>query len=130
LEDSSKEAPGAFLGLYTDTEELPPSAMAAGRGGRGGRGGGAAARLVVTDVVAGWPAEAAGLRRGDIVAQVDGGPASAITLSQSLANKKAGDKLHLRISRAGPDFEVEATLVGNTARTYKLSTEPQATPAQ
>ena len=130
LEDSSKGAPGAFLGLYTDTEELPPSAMPAGRGGRGGRGGGAAARLVVTDVVAGSPAEAAGLRRGDIVAQVDGGPASAITLSQSLANKKAGDKLHLRISRAGTESEVEATLVGNTARTYKLSTEAQATPAQ
>jgi predicted metalloprotease with PDZ domain len=130
LESTSKEAPGAYLGIDTHTEEIPP--FQAPAGGRGGRGRGAAppTRLVVTDIAAGSPAEAAGLHSGDIVLQVDGAPATAASLSQALLAKKAGDHLHLRIARGGAELDVDAALTGNVARTYKLTPGPQPVPAQ
>jgi predicted metalloprotease with PDZ domain len=130
LQATPKDAPGAYLGADTHTEELPPAQAPAG--GRGGRGRGAAppARLVVTDIAAGSPAETAGLRPADIILQADNAPASAASLSQALLAKKAGDRLHLRIARGGAEQELEVTLAGNVARTYKLSPAPQAAPAQ
>ncbi len=130
LEWTFKDAPGASLGLDTHTEELPPGEAIAGGGGGRGRGGAPPARLVVTDVAAGSPAEGAGLKPGDIVVQVDGAPASAATLSAALLARKAGDTLRLRIHRGGAEQEVEAALAGNAARTYQLSPAAEATPAQ
>jgi predicted metalloprotease with PDZ domain len=127
LEATSKEAPGSFLGLDTRTQEVPPSEVpAGGRGGRG-RGGAPPMRLVVTDVAAGSPAESAGLRRGDIVLQSDGAPATAASLSAALRDKKAGDTIRLRIRRGDAEQEIEATLKGNVARTYKLSVADAST---
>jgi predicted metalloprotease with PDZ domain len=130
LEATSKEAPGAYSGADTHTEELP--AAQAPAGGRGGRGRGAAppTRLVVADIAAGSPAEAAGLHSGDIILQADGAAATAGSLSQALTAKKAGDSLRLHIARGGAELDLEVTLAGNVARTYKLSPAPQATPAQ
>jgi len=65
LDSTAAEAPGAYLGVDTDTRELPPSAMpvgggrgAARGGGGGGRGRGSApaTQLVVRNVAAGSPA--------------------------------------------------------------------------
>ena len=131
LDSTLADAAGAYLGVDTQTEELPPSPMPAG-GGRGGRGRGGApvTRLVVTDMAAGSPAEAAGLKRGDVVVQADGAAATAVTLSEALRARKSGDKIRLRISRGGAEEDIEATLAGNFARTYKLDPMADATPAQ
>jgi predicted metalloprotease with PDZ domain len=130
LESTAKDAPGAYIGMDTHAEELPSGQMpAGGRGGRG-RGGVPPSRLVVTDIAAGSPADAAGLKPGDVVLQADGAPASAASLSQALLARKAGDKLRLRIARAGAESELDVTLAGNTARTYKLSPAAQAAPAE
>jgi predicted metalloprotease with PDZ domain len=131
LDSTGAEAPGAYLGLDTHTQELPPSAMPVG-GGRGGRGRGAvpATQMEVTDVAAGSPAESAGLKAGDRLLQVDGAAATAVVLNDALAAKKAGDTIKLRISRSGSEQEVQATLVGNVKKTYSLSLMAGATTAQ
>jgi predicted metalloprotease with PDZ domain len=133
LEWAPGEAKGAYLGLDTDTQEIPPAEMPvpAGRGGgRGGRGGAPATRLVVTDAAAGSPAGAAGVKAGDIVVQVNGGPATAVALSGALLAGKAGDKMRLRISRGGAEQDVEATLGANVVRSYKLEPVAAASGAQ
>ena len=131
LDSTGAEAPGAYLGLDTHTQELPPSAMPVG-GGRGGRGRGAApaTQLEATDVAAGSPAESAGLKAGDRLLQVDGAPATAVALNDALAAKKAGYTIKLRISRSGSEQEVQATLGGNVKKTYSLSLMAGATTAQ
>ena len=130
LESAPGEANGAYLGVDTDTQEIPPAEMpiTAGRGGamRGGpggrgRGGAPATRLVVTDLAAGSPAETASIKSGDIVVQVNGQLATAMELSAALLAAKSGDSIRLRISRGGVEQELEATLAANIARTYKLS---------
>lgn len=88
-------------------------------------------QLAVTDVAAGSPAEAAGLKAGDLILEVDGAAAAtAVVLNDALTAKKAGDKIKLRISRGGPEQEIEATLVGNVKKTYNLSPMAGVTPAQ
>ena len=111
LDSTAAEAPGAYLGLDTQTKEVPPSAVpaGAGRGGRG-RGGAPATQLVVTDVAAGSPAESAGLKAGDRLLEVDGGAATAVALNAVLAERKAGDKIKLRITRSGSEQEAAGNL--------------------
>jgi predicted metalloprotease with PDZ domain len=130
LEWTVKDAPGGYLGLDTHTEELPPAETpAAGRGGRG-RGGAPATRLVVTEVPTSSPAEAAALKAGDVIEQVESEPASATALSAALLGRKAGDHLRLRIRRGAAEQEIDAKLAGNTVRTYKLSLAAEGTPRQ
>jgi predicted metalloprotease with PDZ domain len=143
LDSTAADAPGAYLGVDTHTQELLPSAMPVGvgrgaaRGGGGGGGGGRGrggapmTRLAVTDVAAGSPAEAAGLKAADQILEVDGVAApTAVVLNDALTAKKAGDKIKLRISRGGSEQEIEATLVGNVKKTYKLSPMAGVTTAQ
>jgi predicted metalloprotease with PDZ domain len=129
LDSTVSDASGAYLGVDTQTEELPPNLTPSG-GGRGGRGGAPATRLVVTDIAAGSPAEAAGLKRGDVIVQTDGAAVTLVVLSEALRARKSGDKILLRISRVGTEEEIEATLAGNFARTYKLDPIAEATSAQ
>jgi predicted metalloprotease with PDZ domain len=137
LDWTETDAPGAFLGLDTHTEELPLSAMPVGRGsgaGRGGSGGGRGAaaktQLVVTDVAVGSPAELAGLRIGDRILELQGAEATAVTLNDVLAAMKVGDKIKLQISRSGSEHEVQAAPVRNVKRTYSLSPMVAATSTQ
>ena len=160
LDSTAADAPGAYLGVDTHTQELPPSAVPVGggrgaagggragqaigaaaaaaggvaRGGGGGgrgRGGAPMTQLAVTDVAAGSPADVAGLKAGDLILEVDGAAAAtAVVLNDALTAKKAGDKIKLRISRGGPEQEIEATLVGNVKKTYNLSPMAGVTPAQ
>jgi predicted metalloprotease with PDZ domain len=143
LDATAVEAPGAYLGVDTHTQELPPSAGPAG-GGRGARGGGGPGggggrarggapmtQLMVTDVAAASPAEAAGLKAGDVILEVDGSAApTAVVLNDALTAKKAGDKIKLRISRGGSEQAMEATLVGNVKKTYSLNPVTGGTAAQ
>jgi predicted metalloprotease with PDZ domain len=114
LDSTQVEAPGAYLGLDTHTQELPPT---------GGRGRGAAppTQLIVTDVAAGSPAEAAGFKPGDRVLEL-----TAASLNTALTAKKAGDTIQVKISRNGSEQELQATLVGNVKKTYTLSANGQS----
>jgi predicted metalloprotease with PDZ domain len=131
LDSKSSDSSGAYLGVDTHAEEVPPSQMpaGAGRGGRG-RGGPSVTRLVVTDTTTGSPAQAAGLKSGDIIVQADGAAATAAVLNEALLAKKAGDKIRLRISRAGAEQEIEVTLISNVTRSYELSPMAEITPAR
>jgi predicted metalloprotease with PDZ domain len=72
-------------------------------------------KLTVTSVDAVSPADAAGMRAGDEIAQVDGAAASAKALSDALAAKKPGDRLRLTGSR-----DIEVTLGKNSKRTWTI----------
>ncbi|MGI6368182.1 MAG: S1C family serine protease [Anaerolineae bacterium] len=66
--------------------------------------------IVVTSVVAGSPAERAGLRAGDLILQVDGEDFDAEDFSQMVADHSPEDVLTLTILRGGSTEEVEVTL--------------------
>jgi predicted metalloprotease with PDZ domain len=65
-----EDAPGAYLGVNTHLQEVPPNALPAGSAGRGGRSAGPETMLVITSVSAGSPAETAGLKAGDRILEV------------------------------------------------------------
>lgn len=66
----------------------------------------------VDDVVAGSPAAAAGLVKGDVLVRFDGAAVSDLRgYSDLLKTKKPGDKVKLVIVRAGKEMNVEATLM-------------------
>lgn len=67
--------------------------------------------FVVMSVVEGLPAARAGVKRNDIVRQIDGkSPASLERLQQALGRKKPGDVLRLGILRGGKEQEIEVRL--------------------
>src|ERR1035441_2185333 len=79
-------------------------------------------QLAVTDVAAGSPADVAGLKAGDLILEVDGAAAgTAGGLNDALTAKKTANKIKLRISRGGPERQIEATVVANVKKTYSLS---------
>jgi len=140
LDITTADASGGFIGLDTRSEEIPPSEMppGSGRGGRGGagagggrgRGGAPAFRLIVTDVAAGSPAAMAGLQRGDRIIDVDGTAATASVLNDAINAKTPGEKIRLRVSRAGGEQAVDVEVARNVKKTYRLSPADGATPAQ
>ncbi len=134
LDATTENAPGGSIGLDTDTQEIPPSEMAAGGGGRGGRGGGRggapAWKLVVVDMAANSPAATAGLKAGDRILQVDGKPATAAVLNEAITSKTPGDKVKLQISRDGVEQAMEVVVAPNTKKTYRFSPADGATAAQ
>jgi predicted metalloprotease with PDZ domain len=151
LATATQDAAGAYLGVNTHLQEVPPSA--APGGGRGGRGAGPDMALIVTSVTAGSPAETAGLKSGDQILEVEGVKATPkaindlLTPSQpgngrgrgqavpqpappAVAVKKPGDKIKLRISRNGAAQEVDVELGKNVTRTYSLQIVDTPTPLQ
>ena len=61
------------------------------------------------------PAELAGLRRGDIVTVFDGKPVTALAvITETLAEKKAGDKITLEILRGRETKTIEVKLAAYT----------------
>jgi S1-C subfamily serine protease len=66
---------------------------------------------LVTEVLQGTPAEAAGLQPGDVIVGVDNQQInSQTTLGDVLANHNAGDKVTMTIIRAGKQGTVQVTL--------------------
>lgn len=62
-------------------------------------------------VVAGSPAEAAGLRGGDIILEIDGKRIDEDeTLASAIARKKTGDAVVLKIRRGDAELTIQATL--------------------
>ncbi len=67
--------------------------------------------LYVTSVQAGGPAAIAGLRRGDVITEIDGQPATTTDqLVELTITKQAGDKVDLAYVRSGQPHETTVTL--------------------
>ena len=75
---------------------------------------GGGARL--SQITAGGPAEKAGISVGDVIQSIDGKPlANYRAVTDMLKNKKAGEKLLLKIARATEVKEIEVTLEARPA---------------
>ena len=129
LDVTPEAGTGGMIGLDTQSQEIPPNEMPAGRGGRG-RNSAPSFRLLVTDIAAGSPAARAGLRSGDRIIDVDGTAASAVALNDAVNARKAGEKIKLRVSRAGTEQYVEAEVAANVKKTYRVSPADGAAAAQ
>lgn len=65
----------------------------------------------ISGTVPGSPAEAAGLQADDVIVKFnDRAIDNLYDLSQALADSKAGDKVTLKVRRAGEEIELQATL--------------------
>ncbi len=67
----------------------------------------------IFDVTKGAPAEAAGLKKGDVITAVDGKPVGAIKLydlRERLRNDPAGTAVAFTINRDGASKEIKVTL--------------------
>jgi predicted metalloprotease with PDZ domain len=100
----------ALAGLETKikTEDAPGAYLGANVQSRDGK-------LVVTGVDVESPAETAGMRVGDWIAQIDGAPSSVKALSTALTAKTPGDRLKLSGSR-----DIEVTLGKNSKKTWSI----------
>jgi putative serine protease PepD len=73
--------------------------------------GGAATGLYIVAVVAGGPAQAAGLNAGDIITEVDNTPATSTdTLAAITLTKRPGDKVSVKYVRQGRSATTTVTL--------------------
>ena len=148
-----QDAPGAYLGVNTHSQQMPPDASPTGGPSRGGRGGAPDVVLVITSVSAGSPAENAGLKAGDQILEVEGAKATpkaindlltpaqaggnrggrgqaAPPVQPSVAVKKPGEKLKLRISRNGAAQDVDVELGKAVTRTYTFQAPANPTALQ
>lgn len=64
----------------------------------------------VDRVLAGSPAEAAGLEAGDVIVSIDGEPVTADSLVTAIAGRAVGDVVALEVLRGEETLTVEATL--------------------
>jgi predicted metalloprotease with PDZ domain len=152
LSSTSEDAPGAYLGVNTHSQEPAPGAAPAGGGPFGGRGA-PDMMLMITSVTAGSPAETAGLKPGDQIAEVEGVTATPKSLNDFLTPpapsgrrgpaaaqapppapnttlKSPGEKLKLHILRNGAPMDVEVTLGKNAKRTFTFETVANPTALQ
>ena len=91
----------AFIGIAGGPRPLPPNA----RRGRVQRDA-----VEVIEVVDGSPAEAAGVREGDLVLELDGQPVqSATDLQRMMAAELIGRPVPLLVWRAGEEIRLELT---------------------
>ena len=82
----------AFLGVQTNQDRTQPGAA-------------------VTDVVPGAAAAKAGIKKGDVILEVDGVKVTnTFTLRFEIGRRRAGDKLALLIERKGEKLQIEAEL--------------------
>jgi len=67
--------------------------------------------LLITEVIAGKPADQAGLKKFDVITSIDGqAPTSSKDLDQAVSRKKAGEQLKLSVIRNGRPIEAALTL--------------------
>jgi predicted metalloprotease with PDZ domain len=106
VDDTPRDAPGAYLGVDTQTFD---------------------GKVVITDITAGSPAEDVGLRARDEIQELDGSKASTKALSDLLATKKPGDAVKLRILRTSQPEELTVTLGKNMKHAFSIT--PMVAPA-
>lgn len=115
LNASSTLAAGGWIGLDTETEEMPA----------GSKG----AELLVTDVAAKSPAAAAEIVIGDRITNVNGTPASAKVLSDAV-NQGAGTNIKIQWRREGKEMSGSVQVAPNVHKTYQLVIANSATGEQ
>jgi predicted metalloprotease with PDZ domain len=151
LTSKAEDVPGAYLGVNTHLQEIPPKA-AAGGGPFAGRGA-PEMILMITGVTPGSPAETAGLKSGDQIVEVEGVKATPKAINDLLTPiqpsgrrgaaaaqapppasnailKSPGDKIKLQILRDGASMDIEVTLGKNVKRTYSFEQLPTPTALQ
>jgi regulator of sigma E protease len=69
------------------------------------------AKLNVYDVVAGSPAELAGIKQGDAIITVDGQPMTSIEAMIAYTSAREGQTLHLQLERAKKSLSIDAVPV-------------------
>ena len=86
---------------------------------------------LVTEIEPGLPADAAGLRRGDVVVDVDGTPvADAASLIRAIGRYKPGERVALGLWRDGRRKEVRVQLAARPDDpTIARTPQPRAAPA-
>jgi S1-C subfamily serine protease len=65
------------------------------------------------DVTPGGPAEKAGIKAGDVIASVNGKPASSIRLTDmrtALRDEAPGTVMHFEVERAGQQKAIDVTM--------------------
>ena len=131
VELTTADAPGGFIGLDTDSQEIPPNELPPVAGGRGPRRNDAPVfRLIVTDIAAGSPAAIAGIQAGDRIVEVDGTAANVTALNDAINAKGPGGTVRLHVSRAGTELDLAIAIARNVKKTYRLSVANGATPTQ
>ena len=91
----------AYLGIAGGPAPLPPRARAAAGAERG---------VEVVEIVAGSPADAAGLRVGDVIFELDGDPIeSATDLQRLMVAERIGAEAAARLVRDGAVLELRVT---------------------
>ena len=91
----------AYLGIAGGPAPLPPRARAAAGTERG---------VEVVEIVAGSPAERAGLRVGDVIFELDGDPIeSATDLQRLMVAERIGAEATARLVRDGAVLELRVT---------------------
>jgi putative serine protease PepD len=66
----------------------------------------------VASVLADSPAEAAGLREGDVVVAIEGAPIADLrAFAEALRERRSGDVIRIGIQRGDAELDVEAELV-------------------
>ncbi len=118
LDVTTEESPGGFVGLDTDTEEIPPNELT--ETGRP-RNGPPKVRLVVTDFVPGSAAAQSGLRRGDRIVAIDETPATPGALYGAISSKPAGESITLRVRRPEGESNITVVVSHNQKSTFHLS---------
>ncbi len=101
---TAEDAPGAYLGVNVQARD---------------------GKLIVQSVDAGSPADAAGMRAGDEIAQVDGAMACVLALSDAMTAKMPGDKIKL-----SGTHEIEAVLEKNSKKTWTIAPAASASDLQ
>jgi predicted metalloprotease with PDZ domain len=150
LDATLEDAPGAYLGVNTHFQEAARNSPASGPP-FGGRGGAPEMMLVITSITPGSPAEAAGLKSGDQILEVEGLKATPKAINDFLTPsqpsgrrgaadtqppptiatmKSPGDSIKIHISRNGVTSDVNVTLGKNLKRTFSFTPVPDPTPLQ
>lgn len=68
------------------------------------------AGLYISEVSAGGPADAAGIRAGDVLTKIDGGPATIDQLTSTLLRNRPGSSVSVSFERNGQEHTVEVKL--------------------
>lgn len=73
--------------------------------------------IYVDDVVEGGPAEAAGVKSGDVIIRIDQQPVNGkAELMELIGQKNPGDKVNMVISRSGKEFDMALTMQGEESQ--------------
>jgi len=84
--------------------------------------------VIVSDVIAGSPAEKAGIRRGDVIVSMNGSPVDQPnTLRNIVAAMPPGSKIGLKLVREGREQTLDVSL-GELGKGPPASGSPQASP--